>query len=174
MHASETRSEGGGGKGGGRPGSIWLGKHRQILNRQERELTSHTAPVTQRHRGGAHTAQTPRGTHRAHRQDHCQVQMQSHSLVLPAPPQQSGTDRNTAARPTHPLAGAVCMALNAADFRKQERTGPVRADWEVGVRSIRPVGARAGVWCGPIAPHQGPNGGQVPQSTSVRAQARGD
>lgn len=64
-------------------------ENRQILTGQERELTSDRGPVTQRH--GTHTAQTPRGTRRAcartHTpQDHCQVQMQSHSLALPPRP----------------------------------------------------------------------------------------
>ena len=97
-------------------------ENRQILIGQERELTSDRGPVTQRH--GTHTAQTPRGTRRACTQATGPLPGADAKSLPGAPspprPKQSRTDGNTAARPAHLLAGAVCMALGSADFRKPE------------------------------------------------------
>lgn len=135
---------GGGGRSSGRPGSIWLGKHRQNLNGQERELISDRRLVTQRH--CTHTAQMPRGTHRAHTRhrttdrSRCKV---TPWCSLPPHPKQSSTDRNTAAPSTHPLAGAVCMALSSADFRKPE--GEVTHAGRQGEGRARTSGRETGV-----------------------------
>lgn len=99
MHASasKTRSEGRGGErgqgSGGRPGCIWLGKHRQVFNTQERESTSdrgsgdpetlHRAPDAQ-----AHTTPT---RHRTTARPRCRVT----PWCLLAPPQAGLTDGNT-------------------------------------------------------------------------------
>lgn len=127
MHTSETRS---GGKRGWRERQrkTWLylaGKTGRFYNwtGERAHIRYRPSDPETRHK---HSSDAPRHTQSVCAHTHTTGPLpgaDAKSLPgAPSPPRpkQSRTDGNTAARPAHLLAGAVCMALSSADFRMPE------------------------------------------------------